>query len=176
MSPEDYNKRVLDELKAIRSSVEAIKRTLASGGGAPASGDGGFKGGAIADARDMDGDHGDPMIKYDPKEKYWGGDSFIGYRFSETSPEYLEAQAKYLDACAYMASKDADPKKQSAARFKAKDAARARGWAARLRNGWAPPGGSGGGNGQKRDDSATGYGGVEDDIPFISSEFSIWRP
>ncbi len=93
---------------------------------------------AVAPAHDLDGEHGDPTIKYDPKPKYWSGESFVGYRFSETSAPYLTATAKYLDACAYMAEKDADEKKQKGAKYKRLDAARARGWALRLENGGGP--------------------------------------
>ena len=100
----------------------------------PAAGevDAGVEGG-VADDFDLDSEYGNPTIKFDPREKYWNGPSFIGYHFSETAPDYLDAQAKYLDACAYMAASKPDEKNQKSARYKRKDAARARGWAARLR-------------------------------------------
>jgi hypothetical protein len=99
---------------------------------------GGSAGGEVATDADLDGGHGNPTIKYDPRPTYWAGPSFAGKRFSETTPSYLEATAKYLDACAHMAEKDADEKKRNSARYKRLDAARARGWAARLAGGWQP--------------------------------------
>lgn len=125
-----------------------MERRLAS---APAQGPsgapreaGGINLDAVASDRDLDGNKGDPTIKYDPKK--WEGKSYAGYRFSETAPEYLDAMATYLSSCAYMAQKDPDEKKRANAKWKALDASRARGWAERLRAGWgggpaAPAGG-----------------------------------
>lgn len=95
--------------------------------------------GRVADTADLDGMHGNPRIKYGLKAKYWGEqpDPNIGRTWSQCSPDYLDAAAKYLDACAYMARKGGDEKKAS---YKDRDAARCRGWAARIRGGWqAPP-------------------------------------
>lgn len=160
MSPEAYNGKILQALEQIQRDVSEIKSRM---GGVPVSTGGGSSGGAVADERDLDGDHGDPTIKYDPKAKYWSGQSFAGYRFSETSPEYLDAMAKYLDACAYMAGQDPDEKKRNGARYKAKDASRARGWAARLRAGWKPPQGAAKSNSY---DPNTGEVFDEADVPF----------
>jgi hypothetical protein len=157
MTPEQYTV-IMHELRELRRELAEVKAAVAGGargnGAAPgARGNGGGGGdGAVADDRDLDGQHGDPTIKYDPSAKYWSGASYEGYRFSETEPDYLDAMAKYLDACAYMAEKDADEKKRKGAVYKRKDAARARGWAARLRNGWGQGGQSNGGH-------AGGYGG-----------------
>lgn len=92
---------------------------------------------SVASDRDLDSDHGDPVIRFGLKEKYWPEqpDPNIGYKFSECSPEYLDATAKYLSAVAWACrrangSQPADEKK---AGYKEKDAARARGWAARIR-------------------------------------------
>lgn len=89
--------------------------------------------GGVASDSDLDGQYGDPVVKYDLKPKYWDGESFIGKKMSECSPEYLDATAKYYGACAFMARKDGDEKK---AGYKDKDAGRARGWAARIRCGF----------------------------------------
>jgi hypothetical protein len=51
---------------------------------------------------------------------------------SECPPAYLDLVASRLD---YFAAKEEDAKK---ARYNRLDASRARGWAARLRNGWKP--------------------------------------
>jgi hypothetical protein len=126
---------VLKELMAIRQNTEAILGMLRASGvsGSPTANGRTESGGAIADARDLDGQYGNPTIKFDPKPKYWTGPSFVGYRYSECSAEYLDAVAKYLDACAYMKRKDGGPDAAKQAGYKEKDAARARGWAARAR-------------------------------------------
>lgn len=167
----EYNREILETLKTIQRDVAEIKARVTSGGGAgPSSTDGG----KVADDRDLDGQNGDPTIKFDPRPNYWSGESYAGYRFSETSPDYLEATAKYLDACAYMAEKDTDEKRRKSARYKRLDAARARGWAARLRAGWKPPQfpnkGTGGAHSPATgggDDYASGEAlPDDDDIPF----------
>jgi hypothetical protein len=191
MSPDQYNNQILTALLQLQRDVAEIKTAVQRGGASNGTGSaprGGGSGsgpaeGAIADDRDLDGQHGDPTIKFDPKEKYWRGASYVGYRFSETEPDYLDAMAKYLDACAYMAEQDADEKKRRGAVYKRKDAARARGWAARLRNGWGSGGHSNGARGGHA--NGGGYGGgspagsydqhagafnngsnLDDDVPF----------
>ena len=72
---------------------------------------------------------GDPTVKFDPK--FWKQESWIGRTFSQCPPEYLDMHAHMLD---YFAKKDsANPEKAKDAIWRAKDAARARGWAERLR-------------------------------------------
>lgn len=92
--------------------------------------------GATATDEELDGRYGDPTIKYDPKDKYWNGPSFAGRRFSQCTPEYLDAMARYQDASAFMAKKGGEDAK---ANYRVKDASLARGWARRLRAGWKPP-------------------------------------
>lgn len=180
MNPEAYNAQVLEALKSLGRDVAEIKGMLLalsagrqpSGSQEPAASKG-PRGDApkVASDMDLDSEHGNPLIKFDPSSKYWVGESFKGYRFSETSAEYLDATAKYLDACAYMAARDPDEKKQRGARYKALDAARARGWAKRMRDGVVP---QGGGGGQAPFEYDTPDGG--DDIPFIRHAQSWMRP
>jgi hypothetical protein len=90
--------------------------------------------GAIADDSDLDGPHGDPMIKYDPKK--WienGGKSFAGKRFSQCSPEYLDAVASFQDWKVKDNTKKPGPDSEKKIKFALLDGARARGWAKRLR-------------------------------------------
>lgn len=117
------------EVKELKSRVAALE---GRGGGAqqgPAQ--------SVASDADIDGQYGDPIIKYGLKEKYWPNqpDENIGYHLSECTPEYLDAMAKYLGACAYMARnpKDEKPVDEKKAGYKDKDAARARAWSARIR-------------------------------------------
>ncbi len=86
-----------------------------------------------ASATDLDSKFGNPEVKYELKPKYWTGESYVGKKFSECSPEYLDATAKYYGACAYMARKGGEEKK---AGYKELDASRAAGWAARIRSGY----------------------------------------
>lgn len=113
-----------------------------------------------SDDKDLDGQYGDPVVKKDPPK--WKGDSFIGCKLSECSVEFLESFAGFK---AWQASKDdekgtdEDGKK---AWYSRKDAARALGWAIRIKNGWhasdrvkdAFPG------------TTTGDADMDDDIPF----------
>lgn len=92
---------------------------------------------ATADDADLDGQYGDPSVRKNPPR--WEGESFEGRRYSETTPEYLEALAGFLK---WKSGKDdakgtEDGRKYAS--FARKDAARALGWAKRLRAGWKAP-------------------------------------
>lgn len=82
---------------------------------------------------DIDGKYGDPVIRKDPPPKYWSGESFVGSPMSECSPAYLDALAKYKDACAIMNERSGDPAKAKYIGYDRTDAKRARAWAERLR-------------------------------------------
>lgn len=90
-------------------------------------------GGQIASDRDLDGQYGDPSIRKMPKG--WEEDDFTGFRFSETRPEFLDFLAKDLAGLAEWLRGKGEPDK---AKYKELDAARARGWAKRLRAGYVP--------------------------------------
>ena len=81
------------------------------------------------DEDDLDGKYGNPKVKF--MAKNWKGQDLTGWHFSDCPPEYLDMHAKMLD---YFAKKDSqDPVKAKDAIWRAKDAARARGWAERIR-------------------------------------------
>jgi hypothetical protein len=85
-----------------------------------------------APAADLDGPHGDPTIRAkSPRD--WTGDEMLGRRFSECPPDYLDLLAARFE---FFNTKETDEKKRS---YNTRDAARARGWAARLRAGWTAP-------------------------------------
>ena len=123
---------------AVLARLEAkVDRLLAQQGGATAPG--------IASDADLDGQYGDEEVKKNPKR--WTGESFIGRRMSECSPEFLDSLAGHFD---YKAERDAEDAanaedeetanaKKKYAGYSRRSAARARGWAARLRAGWKPP-------------------------------------
>jgi len=82
-----------------------------------------------SDDADLDSKYGNPKVKF--MAKNWKGHDVTGWSFSDCPPEYLDMHAHMLD---YFAKKDAaNPEKAKDAIWRAKDAARARGWAERLR-------------------------------------------
>ena len=138
--------------------------------------------GAQASDADLDSPHGNPTIKYDPKR--WEGQSYVGSTYSETEPAYLDCLASFLDWKATanerdMKKPDVSPEQakkfEKSAHFSRLDAARARGWAKRLRKrGNAPKGVRTAKHAPDLDDGGAGYtdpldefGGV-DDIPFAT--------
>lgn len=93
----------------------------------------------LASDSDLDGQYGDPIVKAaDPRD--WAGPSQKGKRFSECSSEYLNLVADRLDYFADVAEREnkLTSTGKPVAPFNRKDAARARGWAARVRSGWTP--------------------------------------
>lgn len=81
---------------------------------------------APASDAELDGERGDPIVKWDPKYG-WDGPSYAGSRFSECPADYLEvvAQARESSAAKKTDSQKADWDRQ--------EAACARGWARRNR-------------------------------------------
>ncbi|MFT3774945.1 MAG: single-stranded DNA-binding protein [Minicystis sp.] len=116
----------------------------------------------VASAQELDGLQGNPTVKFVPAR--WSGEDFRGKPYSDCTPEFLDVLASALQW-------SADNPQEGKGRFvewNRKDAARARGWAARLRSrgagseGRAGAGDQGGGN----RDLEGGSGGAEDEIPF----------
>ena len=100
-------------------------------------------GGQIATDRDLDGQYGDEIVKRDPKR--WDGPSFANRRMSECSPEFLDCLAEFAEWAAERDDEKArgggpdSEKCVKYARYGRTRAARARGWARRLRSGWSAP-------------------------------------
>lgn len=118
-----------DYLKSIDTTLKAILKHFASSDGA-----------TIASDSDLDGKYGNPEVKIrDPRD--WSGDSMIGRKFSECPADYLDMIASRLD---FFAGKSDEEGKETAAgkpvsQYQRLDAARARGWAKRVRAGYTPP-------------------------------------
>jgi hypothetical protein len=114
-------------LSAIEARLAALESRPASSGSAS---------GAVAPDSDLDSQWGDPVVRKDPKR--WlesGGASFVGVPFSQCPPDYLDALASLAD---WKAGKDDEKGTEEGAKYAKyarKDAARARGWAARIRSG-----------------------------------------
>lgn len=123
-----------DEIKALTARVEALEKVVAALRGVFVPKSGGVE---PADDDELDGKYGDPAIRRDPPEKYWRGDRYVGCHLSECPADYLEAWAKYKLACAFVADKD--PAKAKYANYDRKDAARALGWARRIKAGQHTP-------------------------------------
>lgn len=93
---------------------------------------------AIADDRDLDSQWGDEEVRVTPRD--WTGEPMKGRRMSECPPAFLDMLADTLD---YFAKKNeasgaVTSSGKPKAQFDRKAAARARGWASRLRGGWKP--------------------------------------
>lgn len=83
---------------------------------------------------DLDGPHGDPLVTAsDPRD--WLGEPMKGRRFSECPEAYLELVASRLDYFANKAGENNELTSSGKPRepLLRLDAARARGWAARIR-------------------------------------------
>ncbi len=89
----------------------------------------------IASDRDLDGKFGNPEVKFMPRD--WTGPSFKGRRFSECPPELLDLFANTFDWFADQADQknERTNKGEPVSKYKRADAARARGWAQRIRTG-----------------------------------------
>jgi len=85
---------------------------------------------------ELDSQYGDPQVKVkDPRR--WSGPTMRGRKFSECPPEYLDLLAELFDWQGDEAEKKREltSNNKPVAPFRRKDAARARGWAARIRAG-----------------------------------------
>lgn len=103
-------------------------------------------GGNAAPDRDLDSQWGDEQIKKDPPRwKKAGGASYEGSHMSECDPEFLDVLAEFKEWTAGQNDEKAHGNGPDGAKFAKyagydrKSAARARGWAARLRSGWTAP-------------------------------------
>lgn len=122
-------------LEDIDRNVKALLARGASSGGSSRS-----AAPPVADDRDLDGKYGDEEVKFSPRD--WAGPSMRGRRMSQCPPEFLDALASAFD---YFAKKnDANGEETDKGTpksvFDRRAAARARGWAKRLREGWRPAG------------------------------------
>jgi hypothetical protein len=114
-------------LRSIDASLKALVASQPAGNGPQ-----------IADDRDLDSQYGDPTVKFNPRD--WHGDSCKGLAMSQCPPEFLDLIAQTFDYFAKKADESGETTTTGklVAPYKRKDAARARGWALRLRNGWKP--------------------------------------
>lgn len=126
----------LSVLRSIDTTLKALLALSQQRKAAPSNGNGSSP--SVASDRDLDDKYGDPEVKFHPRD--WTGEPQKGKRMSECPPAFLEMIAETFD---YFAAKAADTGElttngKPVADYKRKDAARARGWAKRLRSGWKP--------------------------------------
>lgn len=117
-----------DETLALLRSIDASLKTLVKVLGATAAK-------AVASDRDLDGKYGNPKVTFMPRD--WAGPSYKGRLFSECPPDLLDMLAETFEYFASQAeAKDERTDRgKPVAEFKRADAARARGWAQRIRSG-----------------------------------------
>jgi hypothetical protein len=141
---------VLQVLRSIDNSLKELVLIARQkrGGGAAASSS------APAPDRDLDGKYGDPVVKFHPRD--WHGQECKGLKFSQCPVDFLDMLAETFDYFADKAEKSGETTTagKPVAPYKRQDAARARGWAARLRSGTFKPQANG---------SADGWGDVGGD-------------
>lgn len=89
----------------------------------------------IASDRDLDGQHGNPVVKFNPRD--WTGASCKGRRMSECPAPFLDLLAQTFDYFGDQAEQKNERTNSGkpVADYKRADAARARGWAQRIRDG-----------------------------------------
>lgn len=117
-----------EEALALLRSIDASLKQLVKQARAEA-------GGTIASDRDLDGKYGDPELKVMPRD--WTGPSYKGRRLSECPAALLDLAAEMFEYFARQA--DEKNERTNAGKpvgdYRRADAARARGWAKRIRDG-----------------------------------------
>lgn len=118
----------------------------------------------VASDRELDSKWGNPVVRFMPRD--WTGPSFKDCQMSECPPDLLDIVANTFD---YFAQK-AEEKDERAnngkpkAEYNRADAARARGWAKRIRDG----------KHQQRHDLTSPASPTADDSPEWGSEADAW--
>jgi hypothetical protein len=115
--------KILTLLTSIDATLKQMLQLQAKGAGL-----------AVATDKDLDGKYGNPLVKFKPRD--WAGPSYVGKRFSDCPAEFLDIVAETFDYFAKTAEeKDERYNGKPVAPYKRADAARARGWALRIRSG-----------------------------------------
>lgn len=115
-------------LRSIDSSLKHLVKLLAAS----------TKTKVTADDRDLDGQYGNPIVKFNPRD--WTGPSFKGVPMSGCDADFLEMLADTFDYFGDKAEENDERANNGkpVAPYKRRDAARARGWAKRIREGRVP--------------------------------------
>ena len=121
----DYQTEVLRLLTSIDASLKKLTQSQ--------------QGADVAPDRDLDGKWGNPLVRFIPRD--WTGDDFRHRQFSECDPRFLDLMAESLEYFAMKAEEkdERTDRGKPVAPLKRQDAARARGWAKRIREGKHTP-------------------------------------
>jgi hypothetical protein len=128
-----------DEVLTVLQSIDATLKTLVSLSQQRITEARAAKPKPVATDRDLDSRYGDPILKFMPRN--WTGDSFKECHFSACPPDLLDMVAESYDwfASQAEAKHEVTDKGKPVADYKRQDAARARGWAKRMRDGTHKP-------------------------------------
>lgn len=120
----------------------------------------------VASDRDLDSRFGDPELRFVPRD--WTGADFKGLHFSQCPAELLDMVAETFDYFARKAEEtnELTDKGKPVAQYKRLDAARARGWAKRVREGKGRPVAETQPAGEEHWADAGGFEATDSDIPF----------
>lgn len=125
-----------DQVIALLTELVSVNRAILRALSPSTPADARSSSAAVASDSDLDSQYGDPQIKgKDPRN--WKGPTMRGRKYSECPPEYLDMVAELCDWQAGEAAKkdERTAAGKPVADYRRKDAARARGWAARIRAG-----------------------------------------
>lgn len=125
-----------DPLLAVLHSIDASLKTLVSLSRQRVAKSTGPR---VATDRELDGKYGDPQVRFNPRD--WTGADFKRRKFSECPADFLEMLAEAFD---YLADRSEEKneltdKGKAVAPFRRADAAKARGWAKRIKDGKHTP-------------------------------------
>lgn len=145
MSDDALTPEELARIRSIMGGISAAEwralKVLASAVVGTSGGGGATHGRPVASDGELDSQYGNPVVRKDPKR--WAGASYVTATYSQCPSDYLAVLADFLD---FKADKDAEkpepPKHRNGKfyyEFNRKDAALARGWAARNRGLDKPP-------------------------------------
>lgn len=116
---------------ALLKSIDASLKVLATAVRAKATK-------SVATARDLDGRYGNPKVRL--KVRDWTGPDMKGRLFSECPAEFLDLLAETFDWLGDKEEREGTTyNDKPTAPYKRQDAARARGWAQRIRSGAHTP-------------------------------------
>ena len=130
MTADQENERSLMMLSILTSIDGSLKKLVAI---AEKRKVGDSAGPAVADDQELDSKYGDEPVKFDPRD--YTGRSCKGLSMSQCPADFLDCLATSYEHFARKNADNGDPKK---AGYDRRSAARARGWAKRLRGGWKP--------------------------------------
>lgn len=128
------NQQIIETLASLEARLVKLEARIATAPAAKSSA------GRVATVEEMDSPRGNPEVRSSPKK--WDGVPCKGRRFSDCPPDFLDQLASLCD---WMADRDdeAGARGETDAKgykldgkWKRLDAALARGWAKRLREGW----------------------------------------